>query len=533
MFDHYIVSSLVEEIRDQLLGLRVQKIWSVDQTTFLLRFKSTAFLYINLSPQKSHARILTSRYETQDLPQPFLLALRKTLEGAKFLSIDQVKEDRTLCLSFQGRTVTYDRVVYKLYLEFMGRHSNAIITEEDNTILYAYKATPFEAQTDHTVRPGRPYSPLTPRKESPQAIEASSDQIMDYNGFYRKLIRLLPQEVMDKNVGQIHQWISTSRDFHIYMDKDGDFKDFHQFYNPHERSLAYPDLSSMLGAYYDREENSNKHLHRHRRILNNRLDLVEDKIDKLQASLKQVGNKDQVKLWGELLLAYLHELPKRQEEVEVKNYYDDSMVKIPLDPKKTPLENSQLYYKKYEKLARSKPKILKQLDQAEKEKYSLEQLLYNLSQVEGPSELNELIQEMESLRLIQKRKRTSVRPSSPRVFNYQGYRFEVGKNNKQNDQIRKKVRNKNFVWFHTKDIPGSHVVLHEELDKVPQEILEFGAQLASFYSKAQGEQVTVDYTRLAQVHSPRGGAPGYVNYFDAKQIYTGARAEDILVYEEK
>lgn len=533
MFDHYILSSLVEELRSEITNFRLQKIWSVDQNSFLLKFKSKAYLYINLSPQKSHGRMLESKMETQDLPQPFLLALRKTLEGAKLLEVDQVKEDRTICLTFQGRTVTYDQVIYRLYIEFMGRHSNALITNEDKTILYAYKATPYEANTDHLVRPGLTYKPLIPPKKSPEGSTELIDNALDYNGFYNKLIKLLPEEVLDKNLGQIHKWIYSSRDFNIFLDEDGNFKDFHQFSNKNLRSIGYTNLSKMLAAYYEKEESSNKHLIRYRKILNNRLGLVQEKITKLNEDLDQAKSRESYKLWGELILAYLHEIPVRSSEVSLNNYYDNSFITIKLNPNKNPVENSQIYYKKYEKLSRSQPEIEKQLDQALKEKFSLEQLIYELGQVESASELEEISQEMEKLRLIQKKKRTSLKTSKPRVFVFEGYRFEVGKNNRQNDEIRKKVKNKNFVWFHSKDLPGSHVLLHQEIDKASKSSLEFGAKLASYYSKAQGQEVTVDYTSLSKVHRPKGGAPGYVNYFDARQIYTGALAEEILPFEEK
>lgn len=533
MFDHYIISSLIEELKTEIQGFRVQKIWSVDQSSFLLKFKSRAFLFINLSPQKSHGRLLENKMETQDLPQPFLLALRKTLEGAKLIEISQIKEDRTICLTFQGRTVTYDQVLYKLYLEFMGRHSNAIITSEDNTILYAFKATPYEATTNHLVRPGLVYNPLTSDKKSPSSSIEPVEKALDYNGFYKKLIRLLPDEILKTDLGHIHKWISSSRDFNIFLDENGDFKDFHQFSNKNLRSLSYNSLSKMMEAYYDKEESSNKHLNRYRRILNNRLDLVGEKIIKLKEDLELAESRENYKLCGELLLAYLHEIPARSSEVELKNYYDNSSLSIKLDPNKSPVENSQYYYKKYEKLSRSQPEIEGQLAQALKEEFSLEQLIYELGQIESPSELDEIAQEMERLRLIQKRKRASVKPSKPRVFIFKDCRFEVGKNNKQNDEIRKKVRNKDFVWFHSKDLPGSHVLLHQEIEKASSSCLEFGAKLASYYSKAQGQSITVDYTSLSKVHKPKGGAPGYVNYFDARQIYVGALAEEILPFEIK
>ena len=422
MFDHYILSSLVEEIRENLLGLRLQKIWSVNQSSFLLKFTSRAFLLIDLSTQKSHGRLLSQKCETQDLPQPFLLALRKTLEGAKLTGVSQEEKDRTLVLEFQGRTSTLDRATYRFYIEFMGRHTNGIITSGEDKILYAYKATPFDAKTDHIIRKDRTFTPLSASKKDPRGSLSPSDDLMDYRGFYKKLIKLLPEEVLGKNVGEIDRWIEESRDFRIFLDDNGDLRDFHQFNNPFLRSLSYQSLSSMLESFYSSSPGKSKNISRIRKVLDKRLELVEEKIEKLEKNLVSTNKADDYKLWGELLIANLHSLKSKVDQVELLNYYEDKKEIIELDDRKSPLENAQGFYKSYEKLIRSRPAIKVQLEKARKEKFSLEQALYNLEQVETPSDLEEVYQELERLKLLQKRKRASLAPSKARIFEFMGYR---------------------------------------------------------------------------------------------------------------
>ena len=448
MFDHYLVSSLAEEINENLVGFRMQKIWSRNHQSFLMKFKSSAFLLIDLSPQKCHGRLLTAKSETQDLPQPFLLALRKNLEGAKLISCEQINNDRTLCLSFQVKSVTYDSVVYNLYLELMGRHGNAIITDEENTILYSYKTTPFEAPSEHVIRPGRKYEALLQSKEDPTGSSAPSEDILNYAGFYKKLIKLLPEELLSKSVGEIHSWISCARDFTIYLDNYGDSSDFHQFRNPKRRSLSYPDLSSLLDAYYGSEKSKTKKLRHAQKILLNRMRETEDKKSKLEENLEKTQEAESYKHKGELLLAYLHEIKGKSDNVEVIDYYENKPLIIDLDITKTPLENAQSYYKKYEKLSRSRPALVNQLSLAKEEKFSLQQLLYDVEQVDSSSEVDDLYSELEDLKLIQKQKRAKPLPARPRVFVYLGLRYEVGKNNKQNDEIRRKLKNNDFLWFH-------------------------------------------------------------------------------------
>lgn len=533
MFDHYIVSCLAQDIEKNLTGLRVQKIWSGSHQSFLLKFKSDVFFLIDLSAQKCHGRIINSKSESQDLPQPFLMALRKTLEGAKLIHCQQIHEDRTLLLTFQGRTVTYDTVHYHLYIEFMGRHANALITDEENRILYAYKQTPFESQSEHIIRPGQHYKPLNPTKISPQDSFAPATELFNYSGFYKKLLRLLPSQMQTKTVGEIHQWISTSREFTLYLDNQGDVEDFHQFFNPERRTISYPDLSSLLEAYYGTEKSRSKKLRHAQKLLLNRLHVVEEKIEKLEENLEKTGSAESYKRQGELLLAYLHDIKGKQEKVELIDYYENRPLVIHLDATKTPLENAQYFYRQYEKLSRSRPALENQLSLAKEEKYSLQQLLYDVEQADTGAELEDIYAELEELKLMPRQKRAKITPSSPRVFVYLGQRYEVGKNNKQNDEIRRKVKNKDFLWFHAKNIPGSHVVLHEEAGKASEEALIFGAKLAAYYSRAKGQSIAVEYTRLSKVKKAKSSAPGFVNYHAEGQLHVKTLAEEILPYEKK
>ncbi len=261
--------------------------------------------------------------------------------------------------------------------------------------------------------------------------------------------------------------------------------------------------------------------------------MTDDKISKLEENLEKTQEAESYKHKGELLLAYLHEIKGKSDKVEVIDYYENKPLIIDLDITKTPLENAQSYYKKYEKLSRSRPALVNQLSLAKEEKFSLQQLLYDVEQVDSSSEVDDLYSELEDLKLIQKQKRAKPLPARPRVFVYLGLRYEVGKNNKQNDEIRRKVKNNDFLWFHAKNIPGSHVILHEEAGKASQEALIFGAKLASYYSRAKGDLVTVDYTSLSKVKKPKASAPGYVNYHGESRLNVSAISEEILPYEKK
>ncbi len=533
MFDHYLVKSLAKECQEQLQDYRVQKIWARNHESFILKFKGDRFFLLHLSPQKCHGRLETEKGETQDLSFPFLLALRKTLESAKLISCEQINGDRILLLRFQGRSVTLDPKVYHLYMEFMGRHGNAILTEEDNTILYAYKQTPYEAESEHVVRSGYIYTPPQQNKPSPLHVEDEGKNALSYRGFYKKLLNLLPKEIKDLSVGEIHNWISQQQSFTLYLDEEGNLKDLHQFTNVTHRHVLYPSLSQLLAAFFTAEKNTHRGKGQLKKILTNRSSLINEKIQKLEDAKDRAQKSEEFKRKGELLLAYLHTLEGHPSEVKLMDYYEEKPVIIQLDPLKSPLQNAQHFYKQYEKLQRSLPIIKEQIEKSKEELQQVEQLIYNLEQVETPLEIQEISEEMHQLGLLRQGKKKERLLSKPRSFSYQGYHYEVGKNNHQNDELRRKTKNKNYLWFHAKQIPGSHVLLHLEKEKATDEALVFGAKLASYYSKAKGALIPIDFTTIGEVHKPKGAPSGFVIYRGESTLQIEAKAEEILPYEKK
>lgn len=533
MFDHYIVASLAQEIQQELLGYRIQKVWARNHETYLLKVKGDAYLLLDLSPQKCHARIDNEKGEIQDQSFPFLLALRKTIEGAKLLSAKQIQHDRILCLEFLGRSVTLDPKVYRLYLEFMGRHGNAVLCDEDDKILYAFKQTPYEADNPHPIRGGYPYLPPQQSKPSPDFSDEDSSKLLNYRGFYKKLLHLLPEDIKELPIDEINQWIASQNSYTLYLDHQGQVYDLHQFTNSNYRHLVFSRLSELLAAYFGAEKSKGKTKSHFEKILANRHSLVREKINKLSLSLENTKKSEDYKRKGELLLAYLHSIQGSPKEVELVDYYEDKPVVIELDPTKSPLQNAQLFYKNYEKLQRSIPMIEEQLDKAKGEKRSLEQLLYSLEEIETPLELQEIIEEMATMGLLQAKKKKMHQTSKPRSFIYKEHLYQVGKNNQQNDELRQKAKNKNYLWFHAKHVPGSHVLLHLEQNQATKEALIFGAKLASYYSKAKGASIEVDYTRIQEVHKPKGAPPGFVIYRGESTVTVSADAEEILPYEKK
>jgi predicted ribosome quality control (RQC) complex YloA/Tae2 family protein len=272
------------------------------------------------------------------------------------------------------------------------------------------------------------------------------------------------------------------------------------------------------------------------RFLRNELKKNEHKIPKLQKSLEDTKKADQLKLYGELITANIYQLEKGMKEATVPNYYDEKAeeITIPLDVQKTPSENAQFYFKKYNKLKKSVQFIDEQIDATNAEIEYLDALLQQLESASA-SDVSEIREELEEggylkRRRVKTKRNPNKKPSIEHYVSSTGIDLYVGKNNKQNDYLTNKFANANDIWLHTKDIPGSHVVIRNA--EPDEETLIEAANIAAYFSKAKNSaSVPVDYTTIKHVKKPSGSKPGFVTYDNQKTIYV--TPDESLVYKLK
>lgn len=296
-------------------------------------------------------------------------------------------------------------------------------------------------------------------------------------------------------------------------------------------------LSEMLDRFYfgkaerDRVKQQSSDVGR---FIINEKEKNEKKIEKLQNTLKEAEKADEYQRYGELLTANLHAAKKGMKEIEVIDYYDEDggTITIPLDPLKTPVSNAQKLFSKYQKAKNAVSIVLEQIEKARTEVTYFDNLLQQV-EAASPKDIEEIREELIEGGYIRKRqKRTAkkganVKPILDYFVSSDGTEIIVGKNNKQNDYLTNKLAARDEIWLHTKDIPGSHVVIRS---KEPQEkTIKEAAMLAAYFSKARNSSsVPVDFTKVRHVKKPGGAKPGFVIYDNQQTVYVTPDEEMVL-----
>lgn len=554
-FDGLVTRAITHEFSSLLKGGRINKIHQPYKNEIVLVIRANGKnhkLLLSVHPSYARAQITNESYENPSEPPMFCMLLRKHLEGHILEDIHQVELDRIIIFEVKGRNEIGDISYKQLIVEIMGRHSNIIVVDKTrNMILDSIKHISFAVNTHRAIMPGQEYiAPPVQNKQNP--LEASEENILrsiDFNA--GKLDKQLVEQfagispLFGKEIifqAGIANRITLPKTFISMMQKIKD----HQ-YSPsittcdnkesfyltplaHLKGNVKPftSISELLDRYYfgkavrDRVKQQANDLER---LIINEKEKNEKKIKKLQATVQEAKNADKYQLYGELLTANIYAMQKGMKEIEVINYYDENggTIKISLNPQKSPSDNAQKYFTKYQKAKTAIVMATEQLEKASEEVAYFDLLL---QQVEAAStkdiaEIREELVEGGYLRDRQKRGTKKIKNMKPILDRYiasDGTEILVGKNNKQNDYLTNKLAGKDDIWLHTKDIPGSHVVIrHSE----PSEgtLLE-AAQLAAYFSKARNSSsVPVDYTRIRQVKKPSGAKPGYVIYENQQTVF--------------
>jgi predicted ribosome quality control (RQC) complex YloA/Tae2 family protein len=263
------------------------------------------------------------------------------------------------------------------------------------------------------------------------------------------------------------------------------------------------------------------------KLLNNNIERIAKKLVILEKTLSDAENKDRYKIYGELITANLYKIEDGMKSVDVENYYESDMpiITIPLDVQLSPSQNAQRYYKKYNKAKTAETEAAKQIEASRSALDYLESTLTAVENSETDADLNairsELIAEGYLNRKVNPKKQKQNTSKPLHFVSSDGFDIYVGKNNTQNDYLTLKLANSSDIWFHTKNIHGSHAVIKLGLDKdVPKSTIREAAELAAYYSKArESSQVPVDFTQIKNVKKPNGARPGMVIYDHYNTIY--------------
>lgn len=535
-FDGLFTHQMIKEI-SFLETARINKITQPDQFTVILTIRANRKnqkLMLSIHPNFARMQITNNQLDNPFEPPMFLRVLRKHIEGGIVERIEQIGNDRIVHFTINNTDEIGDRIKRHLYLEIMGKHSNIILTDDSNKILDSFKHLTPNTNSARTLMPGFNYEfPPTDKKTNPFTVDTISDKLDNTLAIHKAVLRLLegfsPLAVkemlsMDTDVDiAFNRFMQTLQTNASTFSIDGK-EDF--YFRPVAHGIyteSYSSLSEMLDIYYkdravrERVRNQTNDLSRH---LNSLLQKNEKKLAKLVDELEQTKQMDKMNLYGELITSNMYQLKQGMDEFTTKNYYNEETVTIPLNPRKSPVENAQYYYKQYNRLKTRKAHAAEQIKATQDEIAYIETIQMQLDHI-SVDDIDDIRTELAEQNLIKKKHKTKQSKKQQSSIDYylsrDGQEIVVGRNNLQNEYITHKLGRNNYLWFHTKDIPGSHVVI---LDSNPTDgTVEDAAMLAGYFSKAQGSsKIPVDYTEIKHVHKPSGVKPGFVTYTDQSTV---------------
>ncbi len=555
-FDGNFVHALCNELETIQSG-KINKIQQMDDTSLIFKIRSRGKnhqLLISAHPMYARFHLTDHKYEFPFDPPMFSRVLRKHIEGGIIDSIQQIGNDRQVHIKINAKNEIGDDITRILILEIMGKHSNIIITDTDYKIIEGIKhLTPNN--NVRTIMPGFHYEkPPTDKKLNPRTDELNElPKHLDFNsgkinrqilkaieGFSPLFIKEVAHQAghltMQNIVASIQQTLLKARDITpVLYKKDKDVFYFTQLEHMEGTPEVYDSLSALLDDYYHNRFQNNlirQKAQDYVHVIDREYERVERKIDKLKEDLKEAEVKDEYQKYGELITAYMHEIKRYDKEAVVFDYYTNEEITIPLDPEIAPNDNAQRYYRKYNKLKVRETTAREQLDKAYSDREYFLNLLHQMDAITTSDEVEEIREELVEEGILKfkssnkKKKKNKIQLHEFKTSN--GLTVLVGKNNKQNDYLTSKKAQNNHLWFHTKDIPGSHVVItHTPGEIEDQDILE-AAMIAAFHSKAgSSESVPVDYTDIKHVHKISGAKPGFVTYTDQNTVFVTPVENDI------
>ena len=533
-FDGFFLHHMTEELRRELLGGRIQKINQPFEQELVLQIRSNRKSHkLLLSAHSIFGRVQLTEttFENPAVPNTFIMVMRKYLQGAVIEAIQQVENDRILEISVSNKNEIGDSVAVTLVIEIMGKHSNIILLDKaSGKIIEAIKHVGFSQNSYRTILPGSTY--VAP----PQTGSLNPFTVGD-----EKLFQILQTEDLEpKCLQQMFQGLgrdtATELSDRLTADKLKTFRAF--FASPTQPSLTEKSFSALLFSdsktqmstlselldtfYKDKAERDrvNQQASELIRRVENELDKNRKKLGKQEEELLATENAEEFRQKGELLTTFLHQVPNDQDQVELDNYYTGEKIIISLDKALTPNQNAQRYFKRYQKLKEAVKHLTSLIEETRATILYLESVETALAQA-SLTEIAEIREELIQTGFIRRRQREKIqkRQKPEKYLATDGQTIIlVGRNNLQNDELTFKMAKKDELWFHAKDIPGSHVVITGNLQP-SDEVKTDAAELAAYFSKARlSNLVQVDMIEVRKLNKPTGGKPGFVTYTGQKTL---------------
>ena len=560
-FDACMMRAVLSELVHEFPEAKIEKVLQPrnDEIDMVIHHgRSSRRLVFNVGPNAPRLQLSDKQKENPLKAPMFCMILRKYFIGAKIVRVEQPGFDRIAKLS----VACYDEMGFptekKIVCEIMGKYANLIVLDAEDKIIAALKVIDFASSSVRQVLPGLKYQiPAMADKLLPTVIDEQAffAKLSDFpsertiekfiTSTYSGIATQIAREIAFRTCGQVdtpicnadarkfysvfRQWqqllIDESYTPTVVFDKTGKPIDYSYmditYLGDAVTKRSFDSLSEMLDCYFeekDRLEHIHQRAHDITTLLNNAVARTERKLGIQRQALIDADRGENYKKHADLITANLYRLQRGMESFKTVDYYDESCpdIEIKLDTRLSPAQNAQRLYKQYNKCKTAKTVLAEQIEIWEGELRYLESVKQFLSRAECEQDVIEIRDELyrsgyaSKMRGYTPPKKLASTPHRLRTSG--GYELLVGRNNMQNDRLTFKVAGKGDLWFHTKDIPGSHVILLCDGDEPDEKDYTEAAAVAAKYSKATGDLVAVDYTRVKNIKKPQGSKPGFVIY---------------------
>ena len=550
-FDGITTCAMVRELNEKIYMGKIEKVYQpeADELVFNIHTK-TGNCKLFASTGSAHARMHFIEENPVNPPAPlaFCMLLRKHLQGGRIIAIEQKGSERIIEISIETLNELGFTVSKKLVFEIMGKHSNIILTDiSTGKIIDSIKRVSFDVNRVRQIRPGMIYQ-YPPEQDKIPFGEITGEQLdslpADGKTILRSVGGISPAfaEELAEHVSSRSEYFfgvkdgildGTSGNAFVYLDEKEAPVDFYpvplKYLKESCKTLEFSSLSAAMEFYFNKKESSNKGRQKSHdliRSVNTALDKMYLKKKRLSEDLLKAENSEDLRLYGELLTANIHLIKPGMKSVDVVNYYDGSTVTIPLDVKQSPAKNAQHYFKKYGKAKTAVKEKQIQLEENDGEIKYLESVLAFLENTDDVDEIESIRNELVETGYVRRRKQQGgfkekkYKPAPHRYTLSNGMTVLVGKNNKENDYLTFNTAGNRDIWLHTKDIPGSHVIVQSSGQDLDEKAIFEAAAIAAYHSKARtSENVPVDYVPVKYVKKPAGAKPGMVIFTNNRTVW--------------
>lgn len=558
--DACFMTHLTREIHETVAEARVEKVYQPGKDEIILNLRAPnlrAKLLFCCTP--NCARITLTEQEAENPAQPplFCMVLRKHLIGARLERVYMPEFERAVFVEFTGKNDFFEPVKKYLVLEILGRTSNLVLMDENQKIIECIRHVDITA--GRQMLPGLKYEPVTPQDKTPFSAVSPADAphitatdkplwqaVMDT---YSGISPIVARELAHRTAGRVDAPANgltpnqkeqltavleqSAADFAagcctptaVREAGSGKWLDFSFMpigqYGTAAEVVSYPSPVALIEDYFEKSAEDTRLKQKTRdveQLLTRTMARIERTMRVREKELQEGQKADHYRICGELLQANLHRAQTGMREITVENYYEECKpFTIPLRPDKSPQQNAQLYFKKYNK-AKTSARIVADLVRQDKEDLSyLESVYLSLCECENSADVDQIREELVRTGFSKHRRKSngrSLAPSKPRKFiSSTGFTILVGRNNVQNDQLTVKLSRKDDLWLHTKGIHSSHVLVQSGGKEIDDETILEAAALCAYYSKGKNApKVEVDYCPVSHVRKPNGARPGMVVY---------------------